>query len=136
MFFRNFASHLGFPTHVPQAAAAARVAGKKDIVEAARLGDISLVADHIAADSSSVHKKDSEYDTATPNLVLNSLLEICLFFVSHFANSIASPSGETPLYWSACRGHLEVCRLLISSKSDVNASDQMYATHTPLTFLK
>jgi hypothetical protein len=51
------ASRLGFPTHVPQAAAAARVAGKSDIVTAARDGDISLVSDHIAADSSSVHKK-------------------------------------------------------------------------------
>ena len=52
------ASRLGFPTHVPQAAAAARVAGKSDIHTAARDGDISLVSDHIAADSSSVHKKD------------------------------------------------------------------------------
>ena len=58
MLFRNFASRLGFPTHVPQAAAAARVAGKSDIVTAAWSGDISLVSDHIAADSSSVHEKD------------------------------------------------------------------------------
>ena len=56
--FRYFASRLGFPTHVPQAAAAARVAGKSDIITAAANGDISLVSDHIAADSSSVHKKD------------------------------------------------------------------------------
>ena len=54
------ASRLGFPTHVPQAAAAARVAGKSDIITAARDGDISLVSDHIAADSSSVHKKDEK----------------------------------------------------------------------------
>jgi hypothetical protein len=56
--FRNFASRLGFPTHVPQAAAAARIAGKPDIIRAARNGDISLVGDHITADPSSVHQKD------------------------------------------------------------------------------
>jgi hypothetical protein len=37
---------------------------------------------------------------------------------------------------SACHGHLEICRLLISSKSDVNASNRLYATHTPLTFFE
>jgi hypothetical protein len=68
------ASRLFFLTHVPQAAAAARVAGKNDIFTAAQDGDISLVLDHIAADSSSVHKKDSQYDTTSPSLVLNSLL--------------------------------------------------------------
>jgi hypothetical protein len=64
--FRNLASRLGFPTHVPQAAAAAspqaaaaaRIAGKPDIITAAMDGDISLVGDHITADPSSVNQED------------------------------------------------------------------------------
>ena len=64
--FRNLASRLGFPTHVPQAAAAAspqaaaaaRIAGRPNIITAAANGDISLVGDHITADPSSVHQKD------------------------------------------------------------------------------
>ena len=60
---------------------------------------------------------------------------VCFSFLT-FANSISSPSGSTPLIWSVRRGHLEICRLLISSKSDVNASTQGYATHTPLTFFE
>jgi hypothetical protein len=65
---RYFASRLGFPTHVPQAAAAAspqaaaaaRIAGKPDIVTAARKGNISLVGYHITADPSSVNQKDKQ----------------------------------------------------------------------------
>ena len=59
-----------------------------------------------------------------------------LFSFPTFRNSISSPSGYTALMWSAANGHLEICRLLISSKSDVNASDEEYATHTPLTFFE
>jgi ankyrin repeat protein len=54
------------------------------------------------------------------------------FFI--FANSIASPSGDTPLILSARVGDLEVCQLLISSKADVNARGKEYATHTLLTW--
>ena len=60
---------------------------------------------------------------------------VCFSFLT-FANSISSPSGVTPLIRSACHAHLEICRLLISSKSDVNASTNRYATHTPLTFFE
>ena len=60
-----------------------------------------------------------------------------LFSFPTFRNSISSPSGATALIDSAAKGHLEICRLLISSKSDVNASNlQQYATHTPLTFFE
>jgi hypothetical protein len=95
MLFRNFASHLGFPTHVPQAAAAAtpqaaaaaRIVGKLDIFWAAMGGKISLVGDHITAQPSCIHQQDSEYGTASPNLffyIQYSLPKICLFFVSRF----------------------------------------------------
>ncbi len=58
-----------------------------------------------------------------------------LFSFPTFRNSISSPSGNTALMDSACYGRLEVCELLVSSKCDVNSSDQLYA-HTPDLFLK
>jgi hypothetical protein len=45
-------------THVPQAAAAARIVGQPDILAAARNGNLSLVKDHVLADETSVNKKD------------------------------------------------------------------------------
>ena len=41
-----------------QAAAAARIAGKADILTAAAIGDVALVQDHITADAACVGKKD------------------------------------------------------------------------------
>ena len=43
-----------------QAAAAASIKGKPDIIEAARSGDIKLVQDHLTADASCVGCRDSE----------------------------------------------------------------------------
>ena len=58
------------PAHsprIPQAAAAARVAGKGDVLKAARIGDTSLVGDHFLADAECVNRKDSWlYDPAPP----------------------------------------------------------------------
>ena len=45
-----------------QAAAAARIAGKPDVLEAAGRGDTALVRDHIAADASCVNKRHFECD--------------------------------------------------------------------------
>jgi ankyrin repeat protein len=58
-----------------------------------------------------------------------------LFSFPPFRNSISSPSGGTALSTSAQLGHLEVCKLLVSSKCDVNSSNREYA-HTPNLFLK
>ena len=58
-----------------------------------------------------------------------------LFSFPTFRNSISSPSGRTALMYSARHGHLEVCKLLVSSKCDVNSSNKSYA-HTPNLFLK
>jgi hypothetical protein len=52
-----------------------------------------------------------------------------------FRNSISSPSGVTVLMYSALSGHVEVAKLLVSFKCDVNASHPEYA-HTPNLFLK
>ena len=58
-----------------------------------------------------------------------------LFSFPTFRNSISSPSGATALMYSACEGHLEICKLLVSSKCDVNSSDVGYA-HTPNLFFE
>jgi hypothetical protein len=59
----------GYGTAALQAAAAARIAGKPNIIEAAVKGDISLVGDHIAAEPSSIHQRNSEYDTVSQKIV-------------------------------------------------------------------
>ena len=38
-------------------------------------------------------------------------------------------SGATPLHLAAMSGHLEICRLLVSKKADINSTD--YAGNTP-----
>ena len=58
-----------------------------------------------------------------------------LFSFPTFRNSISSPRGPTALYLSALNGHLEICKLLVSSKCDVNSRDEEHA-HTPNLFLK
>jgi hypothetical protein len=52
------------PTHAyRQAAAAARIVGKSDVIEAAKSGNIELVKDHFVADAGCVFKADSkQYD--------------------------------------------------------------------------
>ena len=50
------------PPRVPQAAAAARVAGKDDVWTAATKGDTSLVGDHVLADAKCVNKTEWPYD--------------------------------------------------------------------------
>jgi hypothetical protein len=47
-----------------------------------------------------------------------------LFSFPTFRNSISSPSGDTPLMCSAFYGHLEICKLLVSSKADLAARDR------------
>jgi hypothetical protein len=46
---------------IPQAAAAARIAGKPDVINAAEMGNIELVKDHVVADAGCVLKADSRY---------------------------------------------------------------------------
>jgi ankyrin repeat protein len=74
-----------------QAAAAARVAGGPDILHSVQHGDGVSVLCHVIADADAVNKQAP-------------------FF-----------SRRTPLHWSAENGHLEICRLLLHCKADVNA---------------
>jgi hypothetical protein len=46
-------------TRISQAAAAARIVGKDDVIDAAEMGDFELVKDHVLADAGCVHKTDS-----------------------------------------------------------------------------
>ncbi len=48
----------------------------------------------------------------TNKFVLSALVHAMLFF-----------SGRTPLHWSACEFHLEVCRLLLQNGANVVAKE-------------
>ena len=76
-----------------QAAAVARVAGGRDILESACNGDGVSVLCHVINDATSVNER--EY----------------------------SPHEFTPLHRSAESGHLEVCRLLLTCNADIEAKD-------------
>ena len=76
-----------------QAAAAARVAGGRDIVELAYNGDGASVLCHVIADATSVNER--EY----------------------------TPHEFTPLHRSAQEGRLEVARLLLQCNADIEAKD-------------
>jgi hypothetical protein len=79
-----------------QAAAAARVAGGPDILDSAENGDGAAVVCHLIVDADAVNKQAPK--------------KFAPFF-----------SRRTPLHWSAENGHLEICRLLLHCKADVNA---------------
>jgi hypothetical protein len=66
------------PTHAyRQAAAAARIVGKADVINAAENGDIELVKDHVMADKGCVLQADSEYDCLFLALALPQRLSPC-----------------------------------------------------------
>jgi hypothetical protein len=83
-----------------------------------------------------MNAKDEGYDTHPLAHCCDMFYQFFyLFSFPTFRNSVSSPSGNTALMRSAANGHLEVCKLLVSSKCDVNSSDEEYA-HTPNLFLK
>jgi hypothetical protein len=49
---------LAYPHPHVQAAAAARIAGKPNIISAAESGDVKLVEDHCIADPACVHQRN------------------------------------------------------------------------------
>ncbi len=50
-------------TPVSQAAAAARIVGKSDVIHAAKSGNLLLVKDHVAVDADCVHLADGGCDS-------------------------------------------------------------------------
>ena len=71
-----------------------------DILTAAANGDIERVRDHVIADPALVHVTDDSHDR----------------------------TGRTALIWSSMFGHMEVCKLLVECKADVNATDDSGGT--------
>jgi hypothetical protein len=120
-------------TLISQAAAAARIAGKDDVIEAAKSGDIELVKDHVVAGAGCVLKANKRYvcffraRAAAAHDVSNPVHRLCtLQLRSNFLISVIS--GNTALMRSSCYGRLEIARFLVESKADVAAKDNEYDT--------
>jgi hypothetical protein len=96
-----------------QAAAAARVAGKDGIIEAAKGGAIAIVRDYLLADASSVNTRDHKCGKTASTPIFEHLIP-------------RSISLRSALHWSAYRSHTEVSELLLSANADVNARCQGY----------
>jgi hypothetical protein len=117
-------------SRVLQAAAAARIVGKPDVIEAAERGDFELVKDHVVADAGCVHKTNEEYvcqllarAAEAHDFSNRAILQLRSFFL------ISVISGYTALMWSSREGHLETTRLLVESGANVEATDTvLYST--------
>jgi hypothetical protein len=113
----GYACHADGPSSLTlQAAAAARIMGKRDVFNAAAIGNYELVKDHVAADPGCVHKWDaSSYESP---------------WCTRFSNRCSSPfvcRGETALHRCSSRGHVNICALLVESGANLNARDNLYA---------
>jgi hypothetical protein len=107
-----------------QAAAAARIAGKPNVFDAASSGDIELVKDHFVADAGCVLKADrnSRYDCLFLALALPQPMQFCSIFL------ISVISGATALMYSSGFGHLDVTRFLVESGANLEAKSKRYYT--------
>jgi hypothetical protein len=105
-----------------RAAAAARIVGKPDVINAAMNGNIELVKDHVVADAGCVLKADSDEYTALIWSSRRGHLEITRYLVENSANMEARASdGSTALMNSSYGGHLEITRFLVESGASVEA---------------
>jgi hypothetical protein len=87
-------------THIPQAAAAARIVGQPDIITAVGTGNLSLVKDHVLADETSVNKKDSLYITLVPPQKVQLLYPNLVSFFFNFSTHLIVFSVVTLHYIS------------------------------------
>jgi hypothetical protein len=83
-----------------QAAAAARVVGRPNILKSVEIGDGVSVVCHLIADADAVNKPD--------------------YSCQHYRTE----QKDTPLLLSAEKGHLEICRLLLQCNANVEAKDR------------
>jgi hypothetical protein len=137
-------------------AAAIRIAGKPNIYNAASDGDFELVRNHVIADPACVNKLRS--GCCNPGWAplhhssWNCHLEVCQFLVASKADvnsktaayrslstiladgvHLYTDEGHlSPLHCSSATGSLEICKLLVASKADVNA--QTRDSSTPLHY--
>jgi ankyrin repeat protein len=109
------------PTHAHcQAAAAARIVDKFDVVDAAGCGNFELVKDHVVADAGCVHK--------TGGLGYDCPLQLRSIFL------ISVIRGDTALMLSSMSGHLEITRFLVESGANVEARSNEYSAPKDMIF--
>jgi hypothetical protein len=107
-----------FPRRLPHSfrisqAAAARIVGKPDVVQAAQSGNLELVKDHVSADAGCVHKTNGwKYDCLLRARAAPA--QVSIFLISVI---------RTALTESCYCGHLEITRFLVESGANLEARD-------------
>ena len=110
-----------------QAAAAARIKGKPDVIQAAESGDFNLVKDHYIANAGCVRETDGGYDSLLHTRASNRPRSSSSMI--NFSNPIFC-SGYTALHWSCINGHTQVCEFLLDNKADIGAKTNEYTPYT------
>ena len=85
------------------------------------------VCQFLVASKADVIAKDNEYESYPYIRIQTCGCEFVICFERF--NSRLFVSGRTPLHWSSEGGHLEVCQLLVASKADVIAKDNLYDSY-------
>ena len=98
--------------------------------QAARIGNIEAVKQHIAA-GTDVNAKDESESTPLHSAAGRGHKEIVEVLIEKGADVNAKSKGETtPLHSAAMHDHKEIAELLIAKGADVNVKDEN--SHTPL----
>lgn len=99
----------------------------KEIIRAAKSGDLAKVKGLIATDSELVHALDSDRSTPLHCATWKGHLETVAFLLTAGANVNAQNSndhwGTTPLHAAAHANQAAIAKLLIEHGADVNAKD-------------
>jgi hypothetical protein len=118
------------PTHTCLQAAA-RIAGKPDIFEAAEKGDLALVKDHCIVDPGCTQNRDK----LPPSSFQDS--SCCVRFLI-FIFILLCPRlrhGYTALHRSCQGAKIPVCRILVDAKANLEAKDKYHAPFCLLCFV-
>ena len=110
-----------------QAAAAARIKGKPDVIQAAASGDFNLVKDHYIANAGCVRETTPGYDSLLHTRASNRPRSSSSMI--DFSNPIFC-SGSTALHLSCGNGHTQVCEFLLDNKADIEAKTNEYTPYT------
>jgi ankyrin repeat protein len=99
----------------------------KEIIRAAKSGDLAKVKDLVATDAALVYAHDSDGSTPLHCATWKGHLETVAFLLSAGANVNAHNSndhwGTTPLHAAAHANQTAIAKLLIEHGADVNAKD-------------